>query len=294
MSRSIAILIPYFGKWPAWINFFVESCRANPTIDWILVSDIAPPENRARNVLHVSISFEDYKSLLSERLQHDLSAIHPYKLCDFKPALPFLHRELVAGYDFVGFGDLDVIYGDLRAFYDDDTLDGHDVFSSHMDRVSGHLFLMRNIESLTTMFDRVPGWTEALDREDYSGFDERRLFNFLRPQRKSLFGRRPDSQPRSYFREAYSTPAATDRMRWYWNNGVLTNEFYPHHPVMYLHFMSWHSSRWLESQEHVRPGATAPWQRLTEVVQLDWRKARKEGFMIGPDGIGPIERPIYD
>ena len=294
MSQNIAVLIPYFGTWPAWINFFIESCRANRTIDWILFSDAAQPENRAPNVRHVTISFDEYKALLSEKLGRDLSGIHPYKLCDFKPALPFVHQALVDGYDFVGFGDLDVIYGDLRSFYDGDTLEAYDLLSSHRDRVSGHLFLIRNVESLTALFQRVPGWKDALRREEYTCFDERRLFNFLRGNGGRFFGRGTQQQARKLFRESYSTPAATDRMRWYWHKGVLTNEYYPHHPFMYLHFMSWHSSRWHESQTHVPPGTLAPWMRLKDVVQVDWRTARKHGFMISPQGIQSIELPLYE
>jgi hypothetical protein len=75
---------------------------------------------------------------------------------------------------------------------------------------------------------------------------------------------------------------------------VLTNEYYPHQPFMYLHFMSWQSSRWHESQEHIRPGSAAPWANLPNVVQMDWRAARKQGFMISPQGIQPIERPLYE
>ena len=32
MKHKIAILIPYFGEWPAWIDFFVESCRWDPVV----------------------------------------------------------------------------------------------------------------------------------------------------------------------------------------------------------------------------------------------------------------------
>jgi hypothetical protein len=294
MSQSIAILIPYFGKWPAWIDFFIESCRANGTIDWILFGNAPPPENRAPNVRHVTMSFDEYRALLSEKLGSDLSGIRPYKLCDFKPALPFVHQRLVDGYDFVGFGDLDVIYGDLRSFYDEDALRSYDLLSSHRDRVSGHLFLMRNVESLIALFQHVPGWKDALRREEYTCFDERRLFNFLHGKVGRFVRRRPQTQPRMLFRESYSTPAATDRMRWYWHKGVLTNEYYPHHPFMYLHFMSWHSNRWHESQAHVRLGTLAPWMRLEDIVQVDWRTARKHGFMISPQGIQAIERPLYE
>ena len=82
-------------------------------------------------------------------------------------------------------------------------------------------------------------------------------------------------------------------MRWYWQDGQLTNEFYPHHPFMYLHFMSWHSNRWYKDQPGADANAPAPWSVLPELVQMDWRDARKSGFMISPAGIQPIERPRY-
>lgn len=293
MKHSIAILIPYFGEWPEWMNFFVESCRRNASINWFLFNDAAPPENRARNVRHVRIAFDDYKSLISEALGIRVSAPNPYKLCDLRPALPYVHRDLVGKYDFVGFGDLDVIYGDIRAFYDAALLDRYDLLSSHADRVSGHLCLFRNTKEMITAFRRVPGWVKAFERPDNVTFDERALYNLFTGRRASLeawFGRK---QPRCFFHEAYSTPGATDRMRWYWKDGHLTNEFYPHHPFMYLHFMSWHSSRWFSFQSHVEAGAPAPWERLSQIVQIDWREAAKHGFMISPDGIQPIAAPTY-
>jgi hypothetical protein len=292
MSAGIAIIIPYFGNWPVWIDFFVESCRANRAIDWVIIGDAAPPENRSPNVRHIRISFDEYKALLSEAFGTRVNVQTPYKLCDFKPALPYVHRDLIASYAFSGFGDLDVIYGDIRSFYDDRLLEEFDILSSHRDRVSGHLALMRNSEAVVTAFARTPGWKETLRSADYLNFDERHFYDFLRGKRRLLGrGREP---LRCRFEESYSTPAVTDSMRWYWEGGRLTNEFYPHHPHMYLHFMSWHSSRWHGSQAHVRPGAAAPWTRLPKVVQMDWRDARKSGFMISPAGIQPIERPAYE
>ena len=293
MSHSIAVVIAYFGDWPVWMNFFVESCRANRDISWIIVGNTDPPPNRSPNVRYVRTSFDEYKDRLSHTFKARVNLTHPYKLCDLKPALPYVHRDMTAGYDFVGFGDLDVIYGDIRSFYDDQLLSRFDMLSSHRDRVSGHLFLMRNSEKNITAFQRVPGWKETLRERDYLSFDERKFFNFLRGTRARLLAKVGFQQPQCLFQERYSTPAATDHMRWYWQDGTLTNEFYPHHPFMYLHFMSWHSNRWLGSQQHVQEDAPAPWARLREVVQIDWRDARKSGFMIGPDGIKDIERASY-
>ena len=135
MSHSIVIVIPYFGPWPEWMNFWVETCRANRTIDWILFGDAEPPENKAPTVRFVRTTFEDYRSLLSDRLGTHVGADTPYKLCDIRPALGVAHADLVKGYDFIGFGDLDVFYGDVRATYDDDTLRNYDLLSSHPHRV---------------------------------------------------------------------------------------------------------------------------------------------------------------
>lgn len=293
MKQSIAVLIPYFGQWPVWIDFFVESCRANSSIDWILFGDSAPPENRAPNVRHVQISFHDYKSALGEALGINLNTASAYKLCDIRPAMALAHADLVRGYDFVGFGDLDVVYGDIRAFYDRETLDRYDILSSHPDRVSGHFCLMRNRDDVVGAFKRIRGWKAAMARPDHVAFDERNFYNLLRGARAKLFGGLGKQPLRCLFREAYSTPAATNQMRWYWENGRLTNEYYPHHPLMYLHFMSWHSNRWHASQAHVEPGSPAPWDRLPQVVRMDWRDARKKGFMISPDGIEPIAPRCY-
>jgi hypothetical protein len=285
VKHRIAILIPYFGKWPVWMNFFVESCRANRTIDWILIGDDDPPENRAPNVRHVQTTLGQYSRLLAQRLGTKLVVDDPYKLCDLRPALPRVHTDLVRVYDFVGFGDLDVIYGDIRAFYDDDLLDRYDLVSSHRDRVSGHLCLMRNTPEMVTAYERAPGWKRAVNSKEHFGFDERGLYNLFRGRR--LLPRAPRAN--CLFREAYSTPAPTDHMRWYWRGGELTNEFYPSHPFLYLHFMNWHSNRWYAEQPGMSSTAPAPWAALPRIVQLDWRKARSEGFMISPHGIQPIE-----
>lgn len=285
---SIAIVIAHFGPWPAWINFFIESCRANKSVQWILFSDADPPDNRSPNVNHVTIAFLDYRKQISRELGIEVGAEVPYKLCDIKPALPLIHAELLRSYDFVGFGDLDVIYGDIRAFYDDELLGNYDLLSTSPERVSGHFCLMRNRTDLITAFRRARGWKDAMRRTDNVGFDERAFYNVFRGAQARFL--RPVGSPsvRCFFREAYSTPVATREMRWYWKDGRLSNEFYPDQGFMYLHFMSWHSNRWFAGQTHIRPGAAAPWSQLGDVVRMNWQDARRDGFMISPAGIEPI------
>ena len=37
--KSIAFVIPYFGKFPNYFSLWLQSCRNNPTIDWLLFTD---------------------------------------------------------------------------------------------------------------------------------------------------------------------------------------------------------------------------------------------------------------
>lgn len=289
MKHRIAIVIPYFGPWPAWINFFIESCRWNRDVSWFLFSDNDVPENRSSNVRHVRLSFADYNSRVSEALGISFNPRDPYKLCDIRPALPFVHRAMLAGYDVVGFGDLDVIYGDLRSFYDDAALDAYDLMSTHADRISGHLCLMRNEDQLITAFKQIRGWRKLFEQEQHAGADEREFYNIFRGRWTRLASRLRRDRPRCLFREAYSTPAARADMRWYWKEGRLTNEFYPHHPFMYLHFMNWHSSRWSGEQPDCSPDRPAPWSELPQVAQMDWNAARTDGFSISAAGIFPLQ-----
>ena len=39
VHASIAIVLPYFGKLPNYFPLFLESCRKNPTVNWLFYTD---------------------------------------------------------------------------------------------------------------------------------------------------------------------------------------------------------------------------------------------------------------
>lgn len=63
----------------------------------------------------------------------------PYKLCDFRPIYGKLFQQYINGADFWGFGDIDLIYGDIRQFITENVLQNYDLISGW-----GHLTLVRN------------------------------------------------------------------------------------------------------------------------------------------------------
>ena len=142
--KKIGVIIPFFGKWPEWFDYFLHSCIHNPTIDWIFPNDCELPGIAADNLKFIPYQLREFNKKASEILEFDIQLEHPYKICDFKPTYGEIFNELIKGYDFWGYGDLDLIYGDIRSFYTEQLLERYDILSNHEEFITGHFCLLRN------------------------------------------------------------------------------------------------------------------------------------------------------
>ena len=282
--KPLLLFSPWFGPWPEWIEFFVESCKWNPEVDWLIHTDRDPPENTAPNVTFQQMSLAEYRQVLSERLGIDASAVTPYKICDFRPTFGHVFDAAVEGYGHFGYCDLDVIFGDLRAFFSDELLSGYDAVSAAPDRMAGHLSVFRNTRRSRNRFRGIRHWRRILSDPDPAGMDEASFTKLFRPKRRRLIRR--FLARRTLFADLAATPGGSLTMpdgapiplRWEWHRGKLRHEERPDGTV-YLHMMYWQSDRWLA------PGLEAPWPKLPRIVQCDWREAASRGFSISPEGI---------
>jgi hypothetical protein len=258
-APSICFVIPYFGKWPFWFPFFLESCRANPSIQWILHTDCGIPDSAPDNVRVVETTFDAYCRRVSDALGISFQPKNPYKLCDLKPALGYIHQDELRGYDFWAFGDIDLVYGDLRKYFTADRLSRHDIFSTHRRRISGHCCLLRNTPRMREAFMEVTRWQALLGDSGHVAFDESafsRMFvrhknwpDWLADLAKPFhrWARRTENV------EAFTTPNAglpwVDGGRefpevWYWARGSLTNDRDGAREFPYFHFMAWKQQEW--------------------------------------------------
>jgi len=282
----IIFLIPYFGQWPFWMPFFIQSCRANADINWLLIGDCAALKDLPANVRQQRINFPDYCSWISSRLGVEFAPENPYKLCDLKPALGYLHEQDIAGYDFWGFSDLDLIYGDLRAYFTEVRLRRYKLLSTHERRVSGHLCLLRNERPLRELFWRIPDFRQRIQEQKNHALDEggfSRIFlwrkNFPKPLFK-LLGLFNPWRRVAEFAEAFSTPNAgrpwldgsmNFPARWYWRQGCLSNDLDKGREFPYLHFLSWKKKEW---QQQDQPGA----QVLRSLAESGQWRVDDKGF----------------
>lgn len=265
-------------------SIFSSKAAWNPDVQWRIYTDCGKPENKADNIDFVPISFDDYKGLVRERLKIAFDQAQPYKLCDIKPALGAVHEREIADYPFFGYGDIDVIYGDISRFYSKEKFADLDVISTHPERLSGHFAVLRNTSTLRRAFEQIPDYRAMLEAQQIIGMDE---FGFSEIFLNS-------SKERTSFVERHSTilcwrgwhDATMDYpKRWFWQNGQLTNERDGARQFLYLHFMRWQSSRW--TNDPPQPGEAA-WVGH-EIVHTDWRIARNEGFCISSAGFTPID-----
>jgi hypothetical protein len=294
-QKKIIFLMPYFGHFPEWFSFYLESCRWNPTIDWLFFTDCLIPKDVPSNVRFIQISFEKYQQLVSERLDINFKPESPYKLCDVKPAYGHIHQEYIEGYDYFGFGDVDVIYGNLRAFYTDDIL-RYNTLSTHLDRVSGHLFLMKNDEKWINSFRRIPNWQQCISQSSNVGVDEGGFSKVLRGRKRipysfyKILGVLNPYKRNHLFQERFSTILSARPWldgsydypdRWFWHQGKLTVE--SGEELMYLHFMNWKSTQYQDG----RYKDLKTWESLSRIVDPHFRDLA-EGFCISHLGFTPL------
>ncbi len=262
---KILLIIPYFGRWPFWFDLFLHTCRFNPTVNWLLIGDAEIPQDAPSNVAFKRVTYEAYLEYVSDRLGIQFKPTRPYKLCDLKPMYGFLHEEELKKFDFWGFCDLDVVFGDLRHFLNDELL-AHDVISCHATRISGHFALLRNTPVLREAFRMVEGWSDRVCDQKNHQLDEKAFSKLFIRYKNYPAWLRPFLPGfnrlgvRCSFIERYSTPdcriAWEDGSRnfpseWYWRDGRLTNNA-SDNSYMYFHFLYWKQNFW--KQDYKKEG----------------------------------------
>jgi len=174
---SIAILTCWYGPYPWYLPYFIHSCKYNPTIDCIIITDNKEPIlNKPVNVKIIYKALDDIKALASKKLGFTVNIDYPYKLCDFKPAYGFLFPEIIAGYKFWGHGDIDVVYGNIRNFMTEEILESYDIISSRHDYITGTFCLFRNNEQINSLFMQSKDYEKVFSSSEHFCFDE---CNFL-------------------------------------------------------------------------------------------------------------------
>ena len=247
-NPSIIFIIVYLARqYPWYFPYFLHSCRYNPTINFFIFSDsktnidFLPP-----NVQIIPYTLSQFNQDASTTLKLDILVDHGYKLCDFKPAYGHIFSDLVHGYDFWGYCDIDIVFGDIRSFVTSYVLKKYDVISARHDYLTGSFALFRNTPYFRKLFTQSKDYKKVytssrnfcFDETNYAfkAFEKRIPYNQIQTEIESMTHvvkrLEEEKQLKAYFEFQILEGLAGNML---WHNGVLTyrKEF----EVMYYHLI---------------------------------------------------------
>lgn len=138
MSKVIFI-VPYFGRFPNYFQLVLNSMEFNKEFNWLIFTDNNESYNLPKNVKIVKTTFDGIKKQIQKKFDFKISLERPYKFCDFRPAYGYIFEEYLKEYDYWGYCDIDVIFGDLSKFITEDILNKYEkIFTL------GHMTLYKN------------------------------------------------------------------------------------------------------------------------------------------------------
>lgn len=161
------LILPYFGTFNNYFSLWLESVRNNSSIDFLIVTDVNWKFDIPPNVRIYKMEFSQLKEDFEEKFGFSINLSHPYKLCDFKPYYGFLFEELISDYDFWGYCDCDLVFGDINKFLDDSVFEANDKIMRR-----GHLSFIRNTYEINRNFFKYNTYKMVINSPCIYGLDE--------------------------------------------------------------------------------------------------------------------------
>jgi len=165
---SIRLIVPYFGERPPYLSLVLRSMAHNPDIDWLVITD-EPVADAPANVRVHRCAFADLVARIQSHFDFAISLERPYKLCDFRPAFGEVFAAELAGYDYWGHCDLDVVFGRIRDHLPPEAFDADKIL------IQGNFALYRNTPAAARWFrHEIDGisYRAALTNPAATHFDE--------------------------------------------------------------------------------------------------------------------------
>ncbi len=146
--KKIAFVVVWMGELPDYFPLWFASCAKNETIDFYVFTDSSIKEYpNVENIYLVNMSFEEVRSRIQGIFDFPISLQKAYKLCDYKPTYGEAFSDYLGKYDFWGYCDVDLIWGDARKFLTEDILDEYDRIFTR-----GHCSLFRNTKEVNSYY----------------------------------------------------------------------------------------------------------------------------------------------
>ena len=171
--QTIGIALPYFGPFPEYAPLFFWTFGFNESVDLYLFTDQEYDGYLPGNVHVVKMSLEEFRRIAEDKMEMSVSLKYGYKVCDLKPMYGAILDDWLEGYDFWGFCDMDVLWGNIRAFASDEWLSETDLAAFRgKSYLSGAFQLYRNVPHVNDLYRLSPNVDQVVASESVQNFTE--------------------------------------------------------------------------------------------------------------------------
>lgn len=166
------LIIPYFGKFNNYFQLWLNSCGYNKDFDWLIFTDDKTKYEYPPNVFVHYTTFEAIKEKINNLFEFEIVLDSPYKLCDYRPAYGEIFEDYISSYDYWGYCDTDLIWGNLSDFFTDEILKKYDKISD-----AGHFTLYKNTKEMVEAYRTLKSrgcytYKKVFTDENSYAFDE--------------------------------------------------------------------------------------------------------------------------
>ncbi len=189
--KKICLIQVWFGKLPDYFKFHLQTCNNQKNIDFLFftdqVDDIAF-QNKAANVKVKYINPEIYQDLLFKKLGIHVEFDNFHKLCDHKVIYADIFSAYLLNYDYVGFYDIDILWGDLYnlldQFLNQEFISIGDKI--HFPGVRGPFCIWKNNPIYNILYRQINDYKSLLQKSNYQSLDETYLIKTLEQNNISI------------------------------------------------------------------------------------------------------------
>lgn len=176
MSKKIALIQVWLGSFPAYFDTHIKTCKnQNPNINFFIFTDqflnISYP-NIKICYINEQILKNKVKDKTSISIAADISCGR--KICDYRPLYGHIFEEYLSDYDYIGFYDIDCIFGDmydlLSPYLNEEIISIGDTV--YFPGVRGPFTIWKNIPYYNEFYKKIPNYETLLKDPEYKGVDE--------------------------------------------------------------------------------------------------------------------------
>lgn len=169
---KVCLIVCWFGPFPKYFPIWLQTVKYNEDFEFLIFTDNEKPTDLdiPDNVIFKKLTLSALKGRAEKVLKLKCKIDRPYRICDFRPMFGLIFEHELLNYDFWGYCDLDVIFGNISNFISKQMLSEYDAIFN-----GGHFTIIKNNERMNLLFKKSGGafsYSSVVKHSAIFAFDE--------------------------------------------------------------------------------------------------------------------------